>query len=478
MDLIISPSSSFEMVIGIEVHLALNTKSKLCCSCPTTYAAPPNSHCCPICAGLPGSLPFLNREAVHKTILAGLATNCSISSVSQMARKHYFYPDCPKGYQITQGEYPLCENGFITIFEKSTQEKKIPITRIHLEEDAGKLIHTEENTLIDFNRSGVPLIEIVSAPVISTIEEALAYIKTLRREMIYAGITHGKMNEGDIRFDVNLSVKKPEDSTLGEKCEIKNLNSFQSVADAIKAEYKRQCALLVQGKPVISTTLTFSQKSKKVFPLRKKEETVHYRYLPDMDFPLILLTKDYIHHLHQSLPPSPFTLQLKLIKDFSLTDYQSQQLLQEKNVVDYFFLAANYTPYYQGLANLIINEVLPLLENSSSSIPFLPKYFAQLVTFLEEEKITSTTGKKVLEALWKEDLSPSDYITYRNLWQINDLDYLEPLVKDLMIAHPQWVKEYRQGKTALIKSFMGKAMALTKGKGNPKVLLTLFEKHL
>ena len=467
--------SKIEMVIGLEVHIALNTNSKLCCNCSTAYPAPSNSQCCPVCTGMPGSLPLLNEKAIDKTVLAGLVTNCAISPISQMCRKHYFYPDCPKGYQITQGELPLCSNGFITIFEDTPKEKSISISRIHLEEDAGKLLHEKENTFVDFNRSGIPLIEVVSAPVLSTKEEAVAYLKTLRSTMIYAGVTEGKMNEGDMRLDVNISIKAADDTPLSEKCEVKNLNSFQSVADAIEAEYLRQCTLFHQGKPVESYTLGFDQKNKKIFPLRKKEKIQHYRIIPDMDFSLIVLSQKDILTLKATLSPSPHAIYTDLIHKYHLTEYQSKQLIEEKSLVYYFLAAAEYTIYYTSLADFIINYLFPLLSPLPFSIPVHPENFAQLVTFIEEEKITSTTGKKVLSALLKDDVSPKNYISTNNLWQNNNVDYLTALVKQIIAQQPQWVKSYQQGKTALLKSFMGKAMALTHGKGNPNIILKLFE---
>ena len=470
----------FEVVIGLEVHVALATQSKLFCSCPATFDAPPNSCCCPVCTGMPGALPILNQKALALGVTAGLVTHCTIHPKSQMARKHYFYPDCPKGYQITQGAIPLCEKGTITIFSGTDEEKTIDILRIHIEEDAGKSIHDEKNhqTYLDFNRSGIPLIEVVCAPMIASAKEAVAYLKTLRTALMYAGVTQGKMNEGDFRCDVNLSLRLPGEKALGQRREIKNLNSFQSIKDAILAETQNQAALLSQGKAILPQTLGFDQKTKTLYPRRSKENDADYRYIPEGDFPVIALPLGAVEKIKGALPMTFAAYSALLLNRYGLTSYQAEKLLAEKAVADYFIAAASHTGAYQTLANLIITDVFRLQGEEGPVIPILPQYLANVAQLLSQEAITSSTGKKLIESLWKENADPQVMIKEQGLFQINDRALLLQTVTQIIDENPQMVSAYRNGKTNVIKSLMGKAMALTKGRGNATLLQQLFFKQL
>lgn len=470
----------FQMVIGLEVHVALNTKSKLFCPCPTAFKAPPNSQCCPVCLGMPGSLPTLNQKALELAIKAGLATHCTIHSQSAMVRKHYFYPDCPKGYQITQGDQPLAEEGYITLFPGSEKEKNIPIARIHIEEDAGKSIHDEKHheTLLDFNRSGIPLIEVVCAPVIHSPQEAVAYLKTLRSTLIYAGVTQGRMNEGDFRCDVNLSIRPVGADKLGQRREIKNLNSFQSVQEAILAEFQNQVALITQNKGILPQTLGFNQKTKNLYPLRSKEAAGDYRYIPEGDLPPITLPPTAVQKIKEALPLSFQAYWALLLNRYGLTPYQAEQLLAEKALADYFIAAAQDTSAYQTLANLMMTHVLALQPNVDALMAIAPNHLAKLAQLLAEEAITSSTGKKLIVLMAKEPIDPENYVQEYNLLQINDEAFLRSIVLQVLDENPQMVAHYHKGKTNVVKSLMGKAMALTQGKGNPQKLKTLFVTNL
>ena len=336
----------YEMVAGLETHVELKTATKIFCGCSTAFGAEPNTQCCPVCTGMPGSLPVLNRQVVHYAIKAGLAVNCRIASYSKEDRKNYFYPDLPKAYQISQYDLPLCENGYLDI-ETGEGRKRIGITRIHIEEDAGKLIHQEgKGTLIDYNRCGVPLIEIVSEPDFRSVEEIKAYLRKLRATILYTGVSDCKMNEGSLRVDVNLSVRKKGEETLGTRTEMKNLNSFQFIAKAVEYEFRRQVEALEAGEEIIQETRRFDQASGKTFSMRRKEDANDYRYFPDPDLPPIEVSPDLLRELQAQIPVLPDQRKKEYVKRFGLTDYAAEQITLSREAADYFEQAARRTRPY------------------------------------------------------------------------------------------------------------------------------------
>lgn len=471
-------SGRYEMVIGLEVHVELSTKTKIFCGCSTAFGAPPNTQCCPVCTGMPGSLPVLNGKAVSYAVMAGLATHCTIASVSKMDRKHYFYPDLPKGYQISQYDQPLCSDGYLMI-TTAKGEKRIGITRIHLEEDAGKLIHhPEKGTLIDCNRCGVPLIEIVSEPDIRSAEEAVAYLRMLRSAVVYTGISDGRMNEGSLRCDVNLSVRKEGDTALGTRTEMKNLNSFQSVEKAIAYEYARQVDSLEKGGTIHQETRRYDQASGKTFSMRRKEDAHDYRYFPDPDLPPILLDPAEIEKIRAEIPLLPWERKARYVKDYGVSAYAASLLVAERTIADYFEEAAGQTDSPITLCNLILQDVFRKLPPEETEIPIPPRHLAALANLLSQGKINSSAGKEVLDGLWGTDRDPIALVEEKNLYQIDDHQALATIIENVLGENPDMVSAYRNGKTNIIKALMGKAMGATKGRGNPVLLQTMLEKAL
>ncbi len=468
----------YEMVIGLEVHVELKTKSKIFCSCPTDFGAAPNTQCCPICMGMPGTLPVLNREVVSYAIKAGLATNCQIEPYSKQDRKNYFYPDLPKAYQISQYDLPLCHHGHLTI-ETQDGQKKIGITRIHIEEDAGKLIHDEKKgTMVDCNRCGVPLIEIVSEPDIRSAKEAAAYLQKLKAVISYTGISDCKMNEGSLRCDVNLSVRKKGETTLGTRTEMKNLNSFQSVAKAIEQEYIRQVEAVEKGEKIIQETRRFDQATGQTYAMRKKEDANDYRYFPDPDLMPIETSLDKIKSLQKEIPILPDVRKAAYMRDFGLSAYAAEQLTGQKEIADYFEKAASKTHAPVTLCNLLITEIFRLLPPESTDIPICAKHLARLADLLEEGQINSSAGKKVLSLLWEKDRDPEEVVQELGMYQLSDTDALMSAVKETLSKNPSMLEGYKKGKLTMAKALMGQAMALTNGKANPVKLQELLQAEL
>lgn len=468
----------YEMVIGLEVHVELKTKTKIFCSCPTDFGAEPNTQCCPVCMGMPGSLPVLNEKVVEYAVKAGLATNCAIAGYSKQDRKNYFYPDLPKAYQISQYDLPLCEHGHLEI-ETESGSKIIGITRIHIEEDAGKLVHDpEKGTFIDCNRCGVPLIEIVSEPDIRSAAEAVAYVKKLRAIILYTGISDCKMNEGSLRCDVNLSVRKKGEDKFGTRTEMKNLNSFQSIARAIEYEYKRQVEAIEAGSAVVQETRRFDQNTGKTSSMRSKEDANDYRYFPDPDLVPIELTADYIESARRSIPMLPDERKALYMEKYGLNAYDSELLTQEKEVAEYFEVAAEATSYPKHLANLIISEAFSALPAYSTEIPISPGHFADIAQMLGEGRINGGTAKKLVKEIWADGGDPISIVKERGLEQINDEAQLVPIVKKAVSEDAKSVSAYINGKETALMALVGKAMSLSKGRANPVAVTELLKKEL
>jgi aspartyl-tRNA(Asn)/glutamyl-tRNA(Gln) amidotransferase subunit B len=473
----------WDIVIGLEVHVQLNTRSKAFCSCKTTYGAPPNTQTCPVCLGYPGTLPVLNRDVVKSAVKAGLATHCKIRHRSGFARKNYFYPDLPKGYQISQYDDPVCYDGYISIQTEAGQ-KEIGLIRIHMEEDAGKSMHSEEGTLIDLNRCGIPLLEIVSKPDIRSPQEAYTYLTTLKQIIRYTGISDCNMEEGSLRCDANLSVMPKGSKTFGTRTELKNMNSFRGVEKALMYEAKRQRKLLESGGKVVQETLLWNEQTQKAEPMRSKEESHDYRYFPEPDLVDVVLTDDMIRDIQNAMPELPDIKMKRFIKEYNLTEEDSIVLTSEKEIADYFEEAAKGFSNIALVNHWIRGEILRILKDKQLSIvdsPVSPERLRELLTFLEEKKITPQTAKSVLDDMAETGESAEKIIKKKGLMTISSSDELEKLIGDILDKHPSELEKYRSGKTQLFGFFMGQVMKATKGRADQKatrqILQTMLNKQ-
>lgn len=464
----------YEMVVGLEVHVELKTKTKIFCSCSTAYGAAPNTQTCPVCMGLPGVLPVLNKKVVEYAVKAGIATNCTIAHYSKQDRKNYFYPDLPKAYQISQYDIPLCENGYLTI-ETEEGAKRIGITRIHIEEDAGKLVHGDKyGTMIDCNRCGVPLIEIVSEPDIRSAEEAVAYLEKLRAIILYSGISECKRNEGAFRCDVNLSVRKKGQKEFGTRTEMKNINSSNYVARAIEYEYKRQIDAIESGEKIVQETRRFDQETGKTYAMRSKENANDYRYFPDPDLPPIELTGDDILKLKSEIGELPDAKKKKFMEKFGLTAYDCDALLSDPGMANYFEEVTKYTTYHKIVANIFITEIMRI-NKDGFDCPVAAENMAKLATLFGEQIINSSTVKRLLSRMWKEDFDPKVIVEKEGLAQINDYEVLLAIAEDVVETSEKLIGDYRSGKEKAFDALIGKAMGLTDGKANPTILAEILK---
>ncbi|MDD3832995.1 MAG: Asp-tRNA(Asn)/Glu-tRNA(Gln) amidotransferase subunit GatB [Oscillospiraceae bacterium] len=462
-----STLQKYEMVIGLEVHVELKTKTKIFCNCPTDFGAQPNTQCCPICTGMPGTLPVLNRQVVNYAVKAGLATNCKIASSTKQHRKNYFYPDLPKAYQISQYDLPLCEHGYLDI-ETGKGAKRIGITRIHIEEDAGKLVHLEgKGTLIDCNRGGMPLIEIVSEPDIRSAEEAKAYLQKLRAVIIYTGVSDCKMNEGAFRCDVNLSVREKGEKAFGTRAEMKNINSFQSAVRAIEYEFVRQVEAVEAGEKLVQETRRFDQNTGKTYSMRRKENADDYRYFPDPDLPIIEITDDERDALGAEIPILPDARKVKYIEEYGLTAYAAEQLTIQREIADYFEKAAELTAHPILAANMILSDVSRLLQPDETDIPIQPGHLAAVAQMSGEGRINSGTCRTLIQTLWEKDVDPEIIVVEKGWEQINDDGVLTGFVKEVIAQQQKSVADYKAGKAAAFQSLVGQVMKKTSGRGNP-----------
>lgn len=462
--------SAFEPVIGLEVHCELKTKTKIFCSCKNTFGAPQNTCCCPVCMGLPGALPTLNAEALRLAVKAGIALNCDISSVCRMDRKNYFYPDLPKGYQISQLDYPVCKNGYVEI-----TDKKIGITRIHIEEDAGKLIHDGETTLADFNRSGVPLIEIVSEPDIRSGDEAVEYLKNLRSALMYIGASDCKMNEGSLRCDINISLHRAGEP-YGTRCEIKNLNSFRFVKKAIEYEIKRQTEILKNGGTVIQKTMRFD--GEKTVPMREKENAEDYRYFPEPDIVSFRTDDSLIKKLKNEIPELPGKRKSRYMEDYELSLHDADMLTEEKEISDFFEEALKHTKYVKKLANLIITDCFACLRPNETHIPIKPQRLSAVSELFGSGRINSGVAKKLVLKLWEQDFDVNLYVEEKGLSQLCDEGILKGLIREATEENPKIIEDYKKGKPSAANSLMGAVMRKTGGRGNPEIVSRLIKSAL
>lgn len=472
----------YQAVIGIEVHVQLNTKSKIFCASANHGSKDPNTDICQICAGHPGVLPILNAQVVDDAILAGLATNCTIARRSTFDRKHYFYPDLPKNYQITQAFEPICLNGYVPIRLEDGSIKKIRLTRIHIEEDAGKNIHSAHSneSFVDLNRAGTPLLEIVSEPDIANAYEAGAYLKALRLIVQYLGICSGNMEEGAFRADTNVSVRKKGDLKLGTKCELKNINSFKFIRDAIEHEIERQIELLEGGDRVRQETRLWDTKEKKTITMRSKEIAADYRFFPDPDLPSIDLSDAQLENANMRLPELPDQKFERLRTKHNLTAYEAEILVDDMALANYFDQAAQHTTSKQ-LINWIVRDLIGYLNEhkiSLSECKITPDKLAAIIVLMENNSINNHAAKEIFAIVAQTGEDPIAVMKARGLEQLGASDELETIIKGIIAQHPQQTAEYKAGNQRLFGFFVGTAMQQTKGKGNPKIIQELLKKHL
>jgi aspartyl-tRNA(Asn)/glutamyl-tRNA(Gln) amidotransferase subunit B len=459
-------------VIGLEVHAQLLTKTKLFCSCSAEYfGAPPNTHTCPVCLGMPGALPVLNERAVEYALMAALALHCEIPQRSTFARKNYFYPDLPKGYQISQFDEPLAIRGFVEL----PTGKRVRIRRVHLEEDAGKLLHTETGvSLVDFNRAGVPLIEIVSEPELSSPKEARLYMEELRRILRYLGVCSGDMEEGSLRCDANISVSP--DAQLGTKIEVKNMNSFKAVEAALDYEVRRQRQILERGGSVVQETRLWNEKTGETEPMRAKEESEDYRYFPDPD--LVPLQIDDSWKQKIDLPELPAAKRARFAQEYQLPEYDIAVLTEERPIAEYFEAVVKLYQHPKDVSNWMMSELLRLLkEQRSLEIPMKPEHFAQVLQMVRSGQITRTVAKDVIEESFKTGKAPQEIVREKGLGQISDEGLLAEIVTKVLAENPKAVADFRAGKEAALGFLQGQVMKATSGKADPhKVRALLLEK--
>lgn len=472
----------FEPVIGLEVHAQLLTASKIFCGCSTRFGASPNTHTCPVCLGMPGTLPVLNQQAVEFAIRIALATHCTISSCSQFARKNYFYPDLPKGYQISQYEFPLARNGWIDV-ETEEGTRRIRIHRIHLEEDAGKLIHDEFQPLsyVDFNRTGVPLLEIVSEPDIRSPEEAAAYLKTLREILRYLEICDGNMEEGSLRCDANISLRPIGERSFGVKTELKNMNSFRNVQRALEFEIRRQRALLEKNEPVVQETRLWDANRNLTISMRGKEEAHDYRYFPDPDLVPLFISEEWVSKVRSTLPELPEAKRERFARDYGLPVYDSQVLTSSKSLANYFESVAGIYPQPKTVSNWIMSELMRQLKKDDREIeacPVTPENLAELLRLIEDGVVSGKIAKTVFEKMYATGKSAKQVVEESGLVQLKDKSAIENVVEEVLAENPAEVTAYRAGKEKLFAFFVGQVMKKTKGKANPQLVNEILKNKL
>ena len=476
-------NQDYEEIIGLEVHAELSTKTKIFCSCPTEFGADPNTHVCPVCMAMPGALPVLNEKVVEYAVKAGLATNCSISQDSKNDRKNYFYPDLPKSYQISQFDKPLCNNGYIEIEDDNGNPKKVRILRIHIEEDAGKLNHNEftGGSLVDLNRAGVPLIEIVSEPDLRSSGEADRYLKKLKSILQYIEVSDCKMEEGSLRADVNVSVRKVGDTKLGTRTEMKNMNSFKSITRAIDYEVTRQIDVLEEGGKVEQESLRWDEVSGKTFPMRDKEDAQDYRYFPDPDLVAINLSAEYIENLKNTLPELPESRKERYINEYQLSEKDANIITSSKHLSDLFENSSEVCGNRKAVNNWIISDISRILnekELEADQIPFTAEHLGHLVQLIDKGTISSSIGKKVIEELFENPKEPEEIIKEKGWIQISDEGAIREVVLKVLEENPNSVADYKAGKDRAIGFLVGQAMKATKGKANPQMLNKMLKEEL
>lgn len=464
----------YEVVIGLEVHAELATNTKMYCNCKAEFGADPNTHCCPICTGMPGVLPVLNKKVVEYAVKAGLATNCEISRFSKQDRKNYFYPDLPKAFQTSQYDLPLCEHGHLE-FDVNGTKKRVGITRIHIEEDAAKLIHDAYTgaTLVDMNRCAVPLIEIVSEPDIRSADEAVGYMQTLKSILEYVEVSDCKMQEGSLRCDVNLSVREKGSTKFGTRTETKNLNSFKAIRDLIEFETKRQIEELENGREVYQQTIRFDSVKGIGYPMREKENANDYRYFPEPDLAPIVLSEEYINNIKENLPEMPHIKKERYVKEYSLPEYDAQILTSSKHTANFFEEATEICKNAKAVSNWLMVDFTKKLNDAEIEITeckITPENLAHLIMLIDKGTISSKIAKKVFDEMFETGKDANKIVEDNGMVQVSDEGAIKEVVKKVVENNPKSIEDYKAGKDRALGFLVGQVMKETHGKANPGVV--------
>lgn len=465
-------AKQYETVIGLEVHVELATRTKIFCSCSTEFGGAPNTHTCPVCTGMPGSLPVLNKKVVEYAAAIGLATNCEITRVCKFDRKNYFYPDNPQNYQISQLYLPICRNGGVEIETKEGGRKTVGIHEIHMEEDAGKLLHDawEDCSLVDYNRSGVPLIEIVSEPDMRSAEEVIAYLEKLRLLIQYLGASDCKLQEGSMRADVNLSVREAGVEQFGTRTEMKNLNSFKAISRAIAGETERQIDLIESGEKVVQETRRWDDVKGESYAMRSKEDAQDYRYFPDPDLVPVVVSDEMLQKIRAAQPEFRNEKMRRYREEFGLPDYDIEIITESRHMADLFEAATAICGQPKKVSNWLMGETLRLMkekETDAQDLCFSSEHLAKLIRLTDEKVITGAVAKEVFEVMFTENIDPEQYAEEKGLKTVNDEGALQKTVAEVIAANPQSVEDYRNGKEKAIGFLVGQTMKAMKGKADP-----------
>ena len=465
------------MVAGLETHVELSTKTKIFCGCTTKFGGEPNTNCCPVCIGLPGTLPKLNHEVVRYAIKAGLVTNCTINPIAKMDRKNYVYPDLPKAYQISQYDKPLCEHGYIDL----SNGRRIRITRIHIEEDAGKLVHSRGDTFVDYNRGGVPLIEIVTEPDIRSVEEIREYLEKLQLLMRTIGVSDCRMQEGSLRCDVNLSVRRKGEQGFGVRTEMKNLNSFKAIRRAIEGETERQMDLLDAGEKVVQETRRWDDNAGESYAMRSKEDAQDYRYFPDPDLVPIVLSDEFLEEIRSRQPEFRNEKRIRYREEFGIPDYDIEIITGSKKMADLFEQTVALGTQPKKVSNWLMGETLRILKEKEldpEDIRFSPEHLSALIALQDSRAINGAVAKEVFEVMFEEDMDPVSYVEEKGLKTVNDEGALRKTVEEVIANNPQSVEDYHNGKEKAIGFLVGQTMKAMKGKCDPGMVNQLLKELL
>ena len=476
-------SKQYETVIGLEVHVELATKTKIFCGCSTAFGAEPNAHTCPVCTGMPGSLPVLNKQVVEYAMAVGLATNCDITKYCKFDRKNYFYPDNPQNYQISQLYLPICRNGYVEITGSDGNKKKVGIHVIHKEEDAGKLIHNEwdDCSLVDYNRSGVPLIEIVSEPDMRSAEEVIAYLDKLRLIIQYLGASDCKLNEGSMRADVNLSVREVGQAEFGTRTEMKNLNSFKAIARAIENERQRQIDLIEDGKEVVQETRRWDDNKEYSYAMRSKEDAQDYRYFPEPDLVPIMISDEWLEAVKAKQPELRDEKMARYEEEYNIPEYDADIITSSKKMADIFEETVALGANPKKVSNYLMVETMRLLKENNmdaDQITFSPVNLAKLIKLIDDNVVNSSVAKEVFEKIFADDIDPEKYVEENGLKQDNDEEGLRKIIEEVVENNPQSVEDFKNGKEKAIGFLVGQTMKATKGKANPGIINKILKEIL
>lgn len=475
-------AKQYETVIGLEVHVELATRTKIFCGCSTAFGAAPNTHTCPVCTGMPGALPVLNKQVVEYAMAIGLATNCRITRVCKFDRKNYFYPDNPQNYQISQLYLPIARDGYVEI-ETGGTKKKVRIHEMHMEEDAGKLVHDEwdDTSLVDYNRSGVPLVEIVSEPDMRSAEEVIAYLEKLRQIIQYLGASDCKLQEGSMRADVNLSVREAGSSRFGTRTEMKNLNSFKAISHAIEGERKRQIELLEEGKAVIQETRRWDDNKENSYAMRSKEDAQDYRYFPEPDLVPIVISDEWIQAVKSRQPELRTEKLERYKKEFDIPQYDAEIITESKSMADLFEAAAAICKKPKKVSNWLMVETMRLMKEHGmepEDLRFSPENLAKLIDLADAGVINSSVAKEVFEKVFAEDVDPKQYVEEHGLKTVHDEGTLRATLEKVIADNPQAVTDYRNGKEKALGALVGQTMKAMKGKANPGMVNQMLREML